>query len=74
MSNVADNLNPTNQSSPERGGGGRDEKGPFVMVDGRKVRIAEVDYGLIPPWDGFSLRDWWSRSRLNPFARPNERV
>ena len=42
-----------------------EEDTPFVMVDGRKVRIAVVDYGLIPPWDGFSLRKWWINSRLN---------
>lgn len=45
--------------------GGQDDE-PFVMVDGRKVRIYVVDYGLIPPWDGFSLSRWWSDSKWSP--------
>ena len=43
---------------------------PFVVVDGRRVRIAVVDHGLIPPWDGFSLRKWWRKSWLNLAKRP----
>ena len=39
---------------------------PFVMAGDRRVRIAVVDYGLIPPWDGFRLREWWRQSRFNP--------
>lgn len=74
MPHLAEDVDLTTTGAPENGDSGRDEKGPFVVVDGRKVRIAEVDYGLIPPWDGFRIRDWWSRSRLNPLARPNGRA
>ena len=36
---------------------------PFVKVGDRKVMIAVEDRGLIPPWDGFSLRTWLAGSR-----------
>lgn len=45
---------------------GLDNDRPFVVIDGKKFPIDVVNRGLIPPWEGFSLRLWWKQSRLNP--------
>ena len=70
MSNGTDDRAAVDQAAPAEVERGRDEVGPYVIVNGLKIHIAVVDHGLIPPWDGFSLRKWWRKSRLNLAKRP----
>ncbi|MCY4619858.1 MAG: hypothetical protein OXD50_15100 [Chloroflexi bacterium] len=69
MSNGTDDQAVVDQAAPAEVERGRDEVGPYVIVNGLKIHIAVVDRGLIPPWDGFSISKWWSTSRFNPLTR-----